>query len=118
MGCPFVGVATRTTVHGERVSVRICGAIPYERDDDPDDLAPPSVCFSASDWQGCYHYQTMMKRKAFSRPPITDAEGEIRYAWTPEELGDFEMDDETRAPDPISKGMPDELSSQRRPTDF
>ncbi len=114
MGCPFVGVATRTTVQGERVSIRICGALPYERDEDPEDLAPPSVCFSDSEWLGCYHYQIMMKRKAFSRPPMVDAEGGIRFAWKPEELGDFEMEDETRAAAEVKWEDDEDLASRRR----
>src|SRR2546430_2123820 len=63
MSCPFVGLATRYTTAGERVTVRICGALPYERDDDPQELPPPTVCFSVADWQQCYHYITMSKRK-------------------------------------------------------
>jgi hypothetical protein len=45
------------------VTVRICGAVPYERNEDPDDLPLPSVCFSESLYQECYHYRTMIKRK-------------------------------------------------------
>ena len=30
------------------MTVRICGAVPYERNEDPDDLPLPSVCFSES----------------------------------------------------------------------
>ncbi len=97
MSCPFVGIATRTTVESVQVSIRICGAVPYERDNDPDDLPAPTVCFSEREFEGCYHYQTMMKRRAFSRPPLTDGEGNIRFAWLPQEMADFETEDDTRA---------------------
>jgi hypothetical protein len=63
MGCPFAGRATRYGATGGRLSVRICGAVPYERSEDPDDLPLPSVCFSESLYQECYHYRTMIKRK-------------------------------------------------------
>jgi len=45
------------------MTVRICAAVPYERNEDPDDLPLPSVCFSESSYHECYHYRTMLKRK-------------------------------------------------------
>jgi hypothetical protein len=66
MGCPFAGRATRHAASGERVTVRICSAVPYERDDDPPDLPLPSVCFSEGLFHDCYHYRTMLKRKEIS----------------------------------------------------
>ncbi|HMA32858.1 MAG TPA: hypothetical protein VKY74_00150 [Chloroflexia bacterium] len=67
MSCPFAGLATRYTVNDERVSVRICGALPYERDSDPDDLPLPSVCFSNAAWQTCPHYLRLTQRKEIAR---------------------------------------------------
>ena len=63
MSCPFAGLATRYTIHDERVSVRICSAVPYERDSDPEDLPLPSVCFSQVAWQSCPHYLRLTQRK-------------------------------------------------------
>ena len=63
MSCPFAGLATRYTLKDERVSVRICGAVPYERASDPDDLPLPSVCFSQAAWQSCPHYLRLIQRK-------------------------------------------------------
>lgn len=67
MSCPFAGLATRFTMNDERVSVRICGAVPYERDSDPDDLPLPSVCFSQAAWQSCPHYLRLTQRKEIAR---------------------------------------------------
>jgi len=55
-------LATRYTDKDEQVSVRICGAVPYERDADPDDLPLPSVCFSERAWQSCPHYLRLTQR--------------------------------------------------------
>ncbi len=63
MSCPFAGLATRYTVDDARVSVRICSAVPYERDSDPDDLPLPTVCFSMAAWQSCAHYIRLTGRK-------------------------------------------------------
>src|SRR5690242_21831350 len=63
MSCPFAGLATRYTLKDERVSVRICGAVPYERASDPEDLPLPSVCFSQAAWQSCPHYLRLTQRK-------------------------------------------------------
>ena len=63
MGCPFAGRATRYAASGERMTVRICAAVPYERNEDPEDLPLPSVCFSDNLYEGCYHYRTMLRRK-------------------------------------------------------
>src|SRR3954452_290643 len=63
MSCPFAGLATRYTLKDERVSVRICGAVPYERASDPEDLPLPSVCFSQAAWQSCPHYLRLIQRK-------------------------------------------------------
>ena len=63
MSCPFVGLATRYTAGGDRLTVRICAAVPYERGDDIGDLPLPSVCFSSTAYQHCYHYRTLIKRK-------------------------------------------------------
>ncbi len=67
MGCPFVGIATRYTVSDELVSVRICSAVPYERDSDPEDLPLPSVCFSRQAWQSCPHYLRLTQRREIAR---------------------------------------------------
>jgi hypothetical protein len=79
MSCPFAGLATRYTEHDERVSVRVCGAVPYERDADPDDLPLPSVCFSMAAWQSCPHYLRLIQRKEIAQqlgllPPDPPAE--------------------------------------------
>jgi len=79
MSCPFAGLATRYTEHNERVSVRVCGAVPYERDADPDDLPLPSVCFSVAAWQSCPHYLRLIQRKEIAQklgllPPDASAE--------------------------------------------
>lgn len=79
MSCPFAGLATRYTEHNERVSVRVCGAVPYERDADPDDLPLPSVCFSVAAWQSCPHYLRLIQRKEIAQklgllPPDAPAE--------------------------------------------
>jgi hypothetical protein len=63
MGCPFAGRATRYAASGERLTVRICSAVPYERTEDPEDLPLPSVCFSEAAYKECYHYQTILRRK-------------------------------------------------------
>ncbi len=63
MSCPFAGLATRYTIDDTRVSVRICSAVPYERDSDPDDLPLPTVCFSMAAWQSCAHYIRLTGRK-------------------------------------------------------
>ncbi|HUS14535.1 MAG TPA: hypothetical protein VM536_05895 [Chloroflexia bacterium] len=63
MSCPFAGLATRYTVNDERVSVRICSAVPYERESDAEDLPLPSVCFSRTAWQSCPHYLRLTQRK-------------------------------------------------------
>ena len=84
MSCPFAGLATRYTVKDERVSVRICVAVPYERDSDPEDLPLPSVCFSQGAWQSCAHYLRLTQRREVARrlglppadgeaPPAADA---------------------------------------------
>src|SRR5947209_6540440 len=67
MSCPFAGLATRYTVENARVSVRICGAVPYERDSDPDDLPLPTVCFSKGAWESCPHYIRLTGRKEVAR---------------------------------------------------
>jgi hypothetical protein len=67
MSCPFAGLATRYTVENARVSVRICGAVPYERDSDPDDLPLPTVCFSKAAWESCPHYIRLTARKEIAR---------------------------------------------------
>jgi hypothetical protein len=67
MSCPFAGLATRYTEHNERVSVRVCAAVPYERDADPDDLPLPSVCFSTAAWQSCPHYLRLIQRKEIAQ---------------------------------------------------
>jgi hypothetical protein len=88
MSCPFAGLATRYTANGERVTVRICVAVPYERNEDPDDLPLPSVCFSDSAYKQCYHYRTMIKRKEIAQrlgvgaplmisPPVPDPTAEV-----------------------------------------
>src|SRR3954469_25727931 len=88
MSCPFAGLATRYTLKDERVSVRICAAVPYERASDPEDLPLPSVCFSQAAWQSCPHYLRLIQRKEVAQrlglqpadegPPDPDApEAEI-----------------------------------------
>jgi len=67
MSCPFAGLATRYTLRDERVSVRICGAVPYERDSDPEDLPLPSVCFSHAAWESCAHYLRLTQRREVAR---------------------------------------------------
>ena len=67
MSCPFAGLATRYTMRDERVSVRICGAVPYERDADPEDLPLPSVCFSHAAWESCAHYLRLTQRREVAR---------------------------------------------------
>lgn len=67
MSCPFAGLATRYTVDDTRVSVRICSAVPYERDSDPDDLPLPTVCFSMAAWQSCAHYIRLTGRKEIAQ---------------------------------------------------
>lgn len=63
MSCPFAGRATRHSGRGERVTVRVCAAVVYERDQDPSDLPLPSVCFSDAAFKQCYHFRTMIQRK-------------------------------------------------------
>ncbi|MDQ2806161.1 MAG: hypothetical protein M3Z04_04465 [Chloroflexota bacterium] len=67
MSCPFAGLATRYTIDDTRVSVRICSAVPYERDSDPDDLPLPTVCFSMAAWQSCAHYIRLTGRKEIAQ---------------------------------------------------
>ena len=67
MSCPFAGLATRYTIDDTRVSVRICSAVPFERDSDPDDLPLPTVCFSMAAWQSCAHYIRLTGRKEVAR---------------------------------------------------
>jgi hypothetical protein len=67
MSCPFAGRATRHTARGERVTVRVCAAVVYERDQDPSDLPLPSVCFSDAAFQQCYHFRTMIQRKEIAQ---------------------------------------------------
>src|SRR5690242_10978476 len=67
MSCPFAGLATRYTMRDERVSVRICGAVPYERDSDPEDLPLPSVCFSHAAWESCAHYLRLTQCREVAR---------------------------------------------------
>jgi hypothetical protein len=77
MSCPFAGLATRYTLKDERVSVRICGAVPYERTSDPEDLPLPSVCFSQAAWQSCPHYLRLIQRKEVAeRMGLLPADGD------------------------------------------
>ncbi len=62
MSCPFVAKAIMTDKAGLQQVVRLCMAIPRERDNDPDDMPPPSVCFSEKDFLDCYHYKVMIQR--------------------------------------------------------
>src|SRR5438067_1600933 len=88
MGCPFAGRATRVTANGERVTVRVCAAMVYERDEDPNDLPLPAVCFSETAWRDCHHYRRVIQRKEIAawvgltgtgRSAIPDA-----MPWTPQ----------------------------------
>jgi hypothetical protein len=83
MSCPFAGLATRYTLKDERVSVRICGAVPYERASDPEDLPLPSVCFSQAAWQSCPHYLRLIQRKEVAqRLGLVPADGDTAPAHT------------------------------------
>jgi hypothetical protein len=69
----------------ERVSVRICGAVPYERASDPEDLPLPSVCFSQAAWQSCPHYLRLIQRKEVAQrlglvPPDGDTAADHPFA--------------------------------------
>ena len=98
MSCPFVGLATRHTAAGASLTARICGVVPYERNEDPDELPAPSVCFSHAAYQQCYHYRIIMKRKEImarqdhGAPMLID----LPAVLATEELGVFEPEEVAR----------------------
>lgn len=62
MSCPFVAKAVVKGKDESTTTIRLCMAMPRERDNDPEDLPPPSVCFSESDFLDCFHYKVMQIR--------------------------------------------------------
>jgi hypothetical protein len=62
MSCPFIAKAVVTGKDTQTTVVRLCMAIPRERENDPGDMPPPSVCSSDHAYTDCYHYKVMQLR--------------------------------------------------------
>lgn len=71
MSCPYVAKAIKIGTKNSRTEVRLCMAIPRERDNDPEEMPPAFVCFSEADFLDCYHYKVMRLR---GEPPVEQPE--------------------------------------------
>jgi hypothetical protein len=62
MSCPFVAKAIIKKPDNAEQVIRLCMAIPRERETDPLEMPQPSVCFSTAGYEGCFHFLVMCRR--------------------------------------------------------
>ncbi|HEX2912035.1 MAG TPA: hypothetical protein VH186_14600 [Chloroflexia bacterium] len=86
-------------------------AIPRERDNDPVEMPPPTICFSKASFVDCYHYKIMLLR---SELPVEQPEGGSSQAVSmPDKSNDAMGNTERRWHDINPTGGDNELKSDQ-----